>query len=317
MAQARFKEDEITYQLFDINPAEFYKRRFLYPQKVQADQEGDAVRATIGYQKTQFVLDAIKDADDGGRLRILEVGCGSGIYGARVKHFFPHSQVLGIDMSDDCIAMAKENGYDDAVCSDVASGLPYEDGSFDFVFTMDFFGHIEFSNKNPIIAEIHRVTRKGGHGFHGIEAGWVDYFNCDPKDPDDFVRRYVYEEGHVGVETIDTNVERFGKWFQILSAFPWPIRPFLYMDGILPRNRFGEQFTKSFAQFDGYASRVSADIVMGYCNNFFTQKLFEIFGKILTGDAIEKLNLGQPMRKFAEAFLINTGFAMLAVRRQC
>jgi hypothetical protein len=39
-----------------------------------------------------------------------------------------------------------------------------------------------------VISEIARVTNRGGHGFHGIEEGTVDYRSANPGDADDAIR---------------------------------------------------------------------------------------------------------------------------------
>ncbi|WP_025852329.1 class I SAM-dependent methyltransferase [Paenibacillus ehimensis] len=134
--------------------------------------------------------------------------------------------MYGVDMSSSCIEIAKQNGFDHALTYDVVQGLPYADNEFDFIYTMDFFGHVEFRSKDPMIAEISRITKPGGYGFHGIESGFIDYLNCNPKNPDDTVRKYVYMEGHVGVETLEDILDRFSKHFEIVQASLFRSVPF-------------------------------------------------------------------------------------------
>lgn len=307
----KFSPEEITYTLFEINPEEYYKKRFLVEAKLNVNAESLAIRKTILYQKSQYLNDLIKQlGGEHKQLKVLDVGCGSGLIGARVKHFFPQTRLYGIDMSPDCITTAKKNGYDDVMAHNVINNLPYDDDYFDLVYTMDFFGHVEFRYKNKIISEIHRVTKKGGHGFHGIEAGFINYFTCNPQDPQDTVRKYVYVEGHIGVETLADIVRRFNQHFNILAAFPWPIRPFLNIENILAGSVWGEEFTKAFSKVDSFNSRVAADLVLGYCTKYFTDQFFKIYGSILT---IDQLQQEEKWNTAAQELLQGMGFAIITV----
>ena len=93
-----------------------------------------------------------------------------------------------------------------------------------------------------MIAELSRITKPGGFGFHGIESGFINYLNCNPKTPDDIVRKYVYMEGHTGVETLEDILNRFSKRFDIVQAFPFPIHPLLNIGNILNSRFWGEEF---------------------------------------------------------------------------
>lgn len=309
----KFSSEEITYNLFGINPEEYYQTRFLVADKLNVEAESIAIRNTILYQKSQYLSDLIKQiGGEQQELKVLDVGCGSGLIGARVKHFFPKTQLYGIDMSPDCIKTAKINSYDHVMAHDVINSLPYEDDYFDLVYTMDFFGHVEFRYKNKIISEIHRVTKKSGHGFHGIESGVIDYFGCNPQDPNDKVRKYVYHEGHIGVEPLQDIAIRFGQQFDILTAFPWPLHPFLNIDNILTGNVWGEEFTKAFSIVDSFNSRVAVDMALGYCTKYFTDQFLKIFGNVLTMDHIQP---EEPLKTLVENFIRGMGFAIITLRK--
>jgi SAM-dependent methyltransferase len=305
-----FTADEITYELFEINPAAFYKERFLYPQMNPAEETA-AMKATIGYQKTEFLLENIRTLGlDQRPVKILDLACGSGVYGARIKYYFPQSKVYGIDLSPDCSARAMRQGYEQVIAHDVLAGLPYDDNDFDFVFTMDFFGHVEFARKDHLIQEIRRITKTGQFGFHGIETGDIDYFNCNPKNPSDYVRKYVYFEGHIGVENLDALVDRFSRFFKINSAFPWPINPFLYMENIISCHNWGEEFSRLYAQFDSYASRVCTDMALGHCNKYFLQIFKDCFGPVLTKKVLKTYNLPH-----IEQLVSGQGFSFLLLQK--
>jgi ubiquinone/menaquinone biosynthesis C-methylase UbiE len=312
MAAGKRTLNDITYELFDINPAEFYKARFLYPPLNPA-QEDPIIKMSLSYQKINHLVRAIRQHAGAGPLKILEVGCGAGPIGARVKYYCPECRLYGVDLDEASVAVARQNGFDEAIACDVFRGLPYPDESFDFVFTMDFWGHIEFARKDHILRECLRVTKKGGHGWHGIEAAAVDYCGCNPKDPEDPIRKYVYMEGHIGVETLEHNVERFSRCFEVLAALPWPIRPFLDIENAITYKGFGEAFSKAISPFDDTNARLCSNLVMGHCSEYILDRLVESFGPVLTRDVFEKL--GPDAARFADLFVQGAGFAMLTVKR--
>ncbi|MDF2671720.1 MAG: hypothetical protein K0R67_4026, partial [Paenibacillus sp.] len=287
-----FSREEITYALFELDPEAYYKARFANHNVIGiVANEGLVVRNSLVYQKASYLYEALRRCrPDHQPVKVLEVGCGSGTFGARVKQFFPDVDLYGVDMSSSCIEIAKQNGFDHVLTYDVVRGLPYGDNEFDFVYTMDFLGHIEFRNKNSMIAEMNRITKPGGYGFHGIETGYINYLNCNPKDPDDIVRKYVYAEGHIGVEMLDDILDRFAKHFEIVQAFPFPIRPMLNISNIINSGFWGEDFNKAFAEIDSPSNRITADLVIGWCNKYLTDQLFKVYGDVLAPSRIQTSN---------------------------
>lgn len=93
--------------------------------------------------------------------RVLDLGCGTG-YGA-AKLASAASSVVGVDVSPDAIAFAKEayapSGVDFRVI-DPNEALPFADGSFDVVLSFQVIEHV-VDDRN-YIAEANRVLSKGG-----------------------------------------------------------------------------------------------------------------------------------------------------------
>ncbi|WP_025852330.1 class I SAM-dependent methyltransferase [Paenibacillus ehimensis] len=87
-----FTKDDITYALFDIDPAAYYQERYAYSNVAGVvANEGRVTRNTLVYQKAHYLHEALRRylTDTGNRsAKVLEVGCGSGTFGARLKHFF-------------------------------------------------------------------------------------------------------------------------------------------------------------------------------------------------------------------------------------
>ncbi|WP_442603223.1 class I SAM-dependent methyltransferase [Paenibacillus sp. KN14-4R] len=310
---------DVTYELFDLNPSEYYEERFAYiPVRAIVANETKAVQHTLIYQKSASLHDALRtyiaEVNPQAPVKVLEVGCGSGTIGARLKSIFPDILLYGVDMSATCIETAKLNGYDHVLAHNVVTNLPYDDNLFDFIYTMDFFGHVEFKDKDQIIHEMNRITKPGGHGYHGIEMGYIDYLNCDPKNPEDLVRKYVYMEGHIGVETLDDILERFTPYYEIIQAYPWPIRPMINIDNILKSKFWGESFCEAFEEHNNFSSQIAADMVIGWINQFLLNNLREIFGNILTTSNLTPTH-NPKLNHFIDSLLQGCGFAIVTVRK--
>ncbi len=312
-------KDEITYATFGIDPAEFYATKFHFPGRLDPAAVGGAFRRTINFQKVDFLLEELRSAGAGTEpgLRVLDLGCGSGIYGAWVRHEFPRVSLHGLDMSEACVGTALGNGYDVVKAADFLAGLPYPDGYFDFVFTMDVFGHIEFRHKDRVIAEIARVTRPGGAGFHGIEAGEIDYFAADPLNPGDPIRKYVHVDGHVGVETLEDNAARLRRGgLELTAAFPWLVARGLVATNVIEHDQWGRDFSADAAVVDGVNSRVLADMFTGYYNRHHLERLFRGFGRVLTREELgRRLGPGPVLDYVLDLLSAGGGFAMFATRR--
>lgn len=98
--------------------------------------------------------------------RLLEVGCGSGgpaLFLARTIGL----TVTGIDTNEAGIAAAAEAAKKDGMAGrasflriDAGSRLPFADGAFDAVYSIDVFNHIP--DRPALLRELHRVLRPGG-----------------------------------------------------------------------------------------------------------------------------------------------------------
>ena len=88
---------------------------------------------------------------------ILEVGCGTGMI---LKEIEPIARrAVGIDISSGMLAQAQARGLE--VVEGSATDLPFEDASFDVVYSFKVLAHVEEIER--ALKEIARVLRPGGH----------------------------------------------------------------------------------------------------------------------------------------------------------
>lgn len=92
-------------------------------------------------------------------VRMLDVGCGNGLFLERIRQRFPDAQLSGIDSSPFQIdhpvhpSLRLQRG-------DLSKGIPCEDGSFDVVYAAEIIEHL--LDPDLLLGEIHRVLRPGG-----------------------------------------------------------------------------------------------------------------------------------------------------------
>lgn len=119
---------------------------------------------------------------------VLDAGCGTGEISQRLGHMFPQARVLGVDIIDGHLDMAR------AKCAALGERVRFENRSiFDLGFPDAQFGlvvcrHVlqAIPHADRAIAELVRVTTRGGW-LHLIAEDYL-MINFEPRrlDPDDF-----------------------------------------------------------------------------------------------------------------------------------
>src|SRR5260370_38684229 len=105
--------------------------------------------------------------------RILDAGCGTGEISSRLAELFPKASVLGVDIIDAHLELARSR------YARLASRLRFERQSIfeldagDRSFDLAVCRHVLHSIPQPerVIAELARVTRRGGY-LHLIPGGY-------------------------------------------------------------------------------------------------------------------------------------------------
>lgn len=120
--------------------------------------------------------------------RVLDAGCGTGEISQRLGQMFPHARVLGVDIIDGHLEMAR------ARCAELGDRVRFEnrsifnlglpDAEFDLLVCRHVLQAIPHADR--AIAELVRVTKRGGW-LHLIAEDYL-MINFEPRrlDPDDF-----------------------------------------------------------------------------------------------------------------------------------
>ncbi len=118
-------------------------------------------------------------------LRILDVGCGTGVFAARIRKALPAAEVWGIDLVAGMLQQGKNRWRTHAdhvqpVQAD-SERLPFAPGTFDVVTCANSFHH--YPHQDRAVAEMRRVLKPGGRimlidGFRDMPWGWFIYDVC-------------------------------------------------------------------------------------------------------------------------------------------
>lgn len=151
---------------------------------------------------------------------ILDAGCGEGFMLERFRRLGIGTTLLGVDVSQDAIAIGQKLhphltiGYGDIY------RLAYQDDSFDLVICSEVLEHLQYPDK--AMAELVRVSKK----YCLLSVPHEPFFTIV-----NFIRgknwsRWGNDEGHINHWTKSAFISFVSFWFDKYShseAFPWQI----------------------------------------------------------------------------------------------
>src|SRR3954462_7958520 len=103
--------------------AEFYRDKFVSNAVLDHRYFKPLDRFDLRFARTMWVYDNVREGSS-----LLDLGCGAGML-ALLKR--KGVALTGVDLSDECVAAARRNGYDETVRS-ALEALPFPDASFDY-----------------------------------------------------------------------------------------------------------------------------------------------------------------------------------------
>ena len=136
---------------------------------------------------------------------VLDFGCGPGRIAVQFKTLFPDCRLSGTDIDPESISWANAHlsnvGAFETNSPDPP--LPYSEGSFDFVYTVSVFTHLEEDGQFRWLEELARVLRPGGilvATVHGALARG----SCTSKESRDLeAKGFVYRVDRKGSLKLD------------------------------------------------------------------------------------------------------------------
>jgi ubiquinone/menaquinone biosynthesis C-methylase UbiE len=118
-------------------------------------------------------------------LRVLDIGCGTGVFAERLRAALPAATVWGVDLVAGMLAKGAgrwraQVGHVQPVQGD-SERLPFAAGSFDVVTCANSFHH--YPRQDRAVCEMRRVLKPGGRlmlidGYRDAPYGWFIYDVC-------------------------------------------------------------------------------------------------------------------------------------------
>lgn len=103
---------------------------------------------------------AVKELGINPRSMVLDLCCGTGDFSRIISKFYPRAKVIGLDISDKMLKIAKTKNPTGVFMKGDCTELPFMENEFDYV-TMGF-GLRNIQNRQKAIEEIYRVLEKDG-----------------------------------------------------------------------------------------------------------------------------------------------------------
>jgi ubiquinone/menaquinone biosynthesis C-methylase UbiE len=131
------------------------------------------------------LIKRIREAAGDQPIKMLDVGCGTGVFASKVRVTLPRVDVCGVDLVSDMLAKGHSRWrlhqrHVLPVQGD-SERLPFASGSFDIVTCANSFHH--YPRQDRAVAEMARVLRPGGRlmiidGYRDAPWGWFIYDVC-------------------------------------------------------------------------------------------------------------------------------------------
>jgi ubiquinone/menaquinone biosynthesis C-methylase UbiE len=170
-----------------------------------------------------FKRKLIQQANIQPKMKVLDLGCGTGTLTLMLKRAYPEAEVTGLDGDPQVLDIAREKsrGTDIQWDEGIASSLPYPDSVFDRVVTSLVIHHLVTDDKRRAFKEIYRVLKPNGE-LHVLDFGaphssltrfMITYMRRLEETADNFdglIPRFMTEADFSGVNEAEQFVTIFG-----------------------------------------------------------------------------------------------------------
>jgi ubiquinone/menaquinone biosynthesis C-methylase UbiE len=127
----------------------------------------------------------IREATGDRPIKMLDVGCGTGLFASKLRECLPRVEVCAVDLVSEMLAKGQprwrmHRGHVFPVRGD-SERLPFASATFDIVTCANSFHH--YPRQDRAVAEMRRVLRAGGRlmiidGYRDSLWGWFIYDVC-------------------------------------------------------------------------------------------------------------------------------------------
>ena len=144
-------------------------------------------------QGLRDAMDALlQPALNGKRLRVLDVGCGTGFLMGYLKRYPLDGEVVGIDISPYALQFCRQRGAN-ALSIAGATHLPFPTSSFDLIICIDTIQHLTPAGADLVaVKEFARLLRPGGLLYLRTNSA-RGHRPLEGADPNQYRRYYLTE----------------------------------------------------------------------------------------------------------------------------
>jgi predicted TPR repeat methyltransferase len=182
-----------------------------------ADQYDQHVAGALKYRTPELLFDAIARCVPTSSPDILDLGCGTGLLGARLR---ARARTLtGVDISANMLEVARRRRiYDKLICDDLVDFLRTRSGEFDIAVAADVFVYI--GDLSEVFRAVRSRLRSGGFFCFSVEAGGEEDFvlgtNLRYAHSVTYVRTLAKDHGFA-LEAVESSVIRHDGGAQVLG----------------------------------------------------------------------------------------------------
>jgi predicted TPR repeat methyltransferase len=203
----------------DAAPATAPKQLIIELFDQYADRFEEHLTGTLKYRAPDLLFNALARFVHSRKLDILDLGCGTGLVGAR---FHPLAQTLtGIDFSSNMLKVAQQRQiYDKLVCGELTAFLQTQTENFDLAVGADVFIYI--GDLSGVFQGVRGALRDAGFFGFSVEVGEEQDFVLRPSrhyaHSRAYLQRLADDHGFV-LETIESQVIRQGDGIDVAGYF--------------------------------------------------------------------------------------------------